>query len=219
MADNYLQTSFAFTLNRTEAERLTTALALVALLDEGDETAVDAAWAETSPEFKSLFPASSDTPWSGLLDIFSDPDFPQFGATFDTADTADNTVQIHIYGDQFDPDATATLLAAIVTESFPVVCTWAATCSKLRIDEFTGGGFRIDADGLHEISANELFDNSRFAPRFVLALSDAPAEPVFWNKASQFGPLGEATVFTDRDKDRFNHPLDQPVRWLELPKP
>ncbi|MBK8375857.1 MAG: hypothetical protein IPL18_13770 [Sphingomonadales bacterium] len=167
MADNFLQTSFAFDLTPSEGAHLATAVAIIGLIDDADETTALTAWNEASDEFKALFPSPEDEPLSGLLDLFSDPDFPQFGATIEIGNTTDGKCRVHIYGDQFDPDATASLLAAIVSTSFPIICTWAATCSKLRLEEFTGGGFRLDRTGLHSISARHLDDNTRLERRHV----------------------------------------------------
>ena len=217
MADNFLQTSFAFDLTASEGAQLATAVAIIGLIDDDDETAALTAWNEASDEFKALFPSPEDEPLSGLLDLFSDPDFPQFGATIEIGNTTDGKCRVHIYGDQFDPDATASLLAAIVSTSFPIICTWAATCSKLRLDEFTGGGFRLDRTGLHFISASHLYDNARFEPRYILAAQENDNERKFWTGQNTFGELCEARTFTAAERAKFQPPQQPLTLWLQLP--
>ena len=56
MSENYLQTSFAFDLTTSEAAHLATALAIIALLDDADETPALTAWNDAPQDFKALFP-------------------------------------------------------------------------------------------------------------------------------------------------------------------
>lgn len=213
MSDNYLSTSFAFAVSETEALHLRHAAALLDALSARDDAETLAAWYGCPVSFTALFPATDETPWSGFLALFPDPDYPHLGAELEVA--ADRA---HIYGDQFDPDVAANLLEAIVTESFPVICTWAATCSKLRLDEFTGGGFRIDATGVHHVSASQLLDTNRCEPRFVLAATGLPDGPLFWNTAGGFGELAGATTFGQAETEHFAAPeAATATRWLQLP--
>jgi hypothetical protein len=217
MSENYLQTSFAFDLTTSEAAHLATALAIIALLDDADQTPALTAWNDAPQDFKALFPSPDESPLTGLLELFSDPDYPQFGATFDIDPADEGTSRVHISGDQFDPDATANLLAAVVETSFPIICTWAATCSKPRLDEFTGGGFRLEKYALHYISASQLYDNSRFEPRYVLATHDRENGLQFWTSQSSFGALADAQSFTAAARTRFQPPPDAFGVWLQLP--
>ena len=58
MSENYLQTSFAFDLTTSEAAHLATALAIIALLDDADQTPALTAWNDAPQDFN---PHSSDS--------------------------------------------------------------------------------------------------------------------------------------------------------------
>lgn len=70
MADNFLQTSFAFDLTPSEGAHLATAVAIIGLIDDADETTALTAWNEASDEFKVLFPSPEDEPLGPSRPVF-----------------------------------------------------------------------------------------------------------------------------------------------------
>jgi hypothetical protein len=66
---------------------------------------------------------------------------------------------VWVYAEEYgNPDALASVLSAYLKKFDPkgrITFTWAATCAKLRLDEFTGGGVVILADEIHFMSADD----------------------------------------------------------------
>ncbi len=220
MSNCYTHTCFAFRVTPDEHALLAEAIALAAFLEEEplqDEIATR--WAQADASFRALFPAIDDNPVSGFLAIFHDPDFPTFGTTFVFGDHNPASISVFGQADQFEPDAVAALFQRILMRSWPLIITWSYDSDRYQPDAFGGGGFRIDADGIHWIETSHLNDNARFAPKLVLAMRDEEEGLLFWNKTDGFGSLETADVFTDEQARDLDVPIahDQP-EWIALPR-
>ncbi|AMK23232.1 MULTISPECIES: hypothetical protein [Sphingomonadaceae] len=145
MADNYLSASFAFTC--TDAE--------MALLVEAFQAATDLSMGldpgnPTVELLAVLPPSKAEDPWSGLRDLFCDPDYPTFGAdmSIDPDPTEPRTIGFHGMTD-FQPEPIATLIHRCCQPTLkqaPIGFEWAETCSKPWVNEFGGGWCAIHAD-------------------------------------------------------------------------
>ena len=152
MADHYVQGSFAFTCTARES----------ALIEEAWQHAsdllADLAPGEPSAEFLAAFmPTDLANPFNGLLEIFDDPDFPDFGAEIEIAGAAQCIVAIYGTTD-FQPGPIAELIRRCYQESLevaPVGFVWCYGCSRPRRDSFGGGWCAIFADHVEFASAQE----------------------------------------------------------------
>lgn len=149
MADIYIQGSFAFTCHAVEAETLAQAwYASIALRDEIEPDTPSAALITLFP------PHKPDDPWSGLLSIFDDPDFPDFGADLQIdvdPDNPDMGIIVVCGMMDFQPAPVATLIQRCCTQSLaqaPIGFEWAEVCSKPRVGHFSGGWCAIFPDRL-----------------------------------------------------------------------
>lgn len=147
MADSYVQGSFAFTCSHAEMALLEEAYQASCDLQHGGEPA------DPTPEFLAAFPPTDiESPWSGFLAIFPDPDFPTFGVDFEGGNTLErpeiSTVIFYSTTD-FQPDALAALIQRCCQATLrqaPIGFEWACSCSKPRIGEFGGGACAIFPD-------------------------------------------------------------------------
>lgn len=149
MADFYVQASVGFTCCAFEATLLEEAFLAAQDWDHEGVTF------NPSAKLAALFPAiRPGEPWSGLQEIFSDPDFPTFGAKIQVEEIADTPRlrSVAIYSlENFEPGAIAELIriccrASLLTR--PIGFEYAWSCSKPRVGEFGGGWYVIRADGL-----------------------------------------------------------------------
>lgn len=95
-----------------------------------------------SAAFMALFPPDGDDKWSGFLDLFDDPDFPDFGADLAGGPEGDECVALISAERDFQPDSVARLIQRCCQSTLaaaPVGFEWSVTCSRQRIDEFGGG--------------------------------------------------------------------------------
>jgi hypothetical protein len=221
MSNCYITTCFAFSLTALEAGLLQEALELQeALNDNCDSDIALANWNDASAEFRNRFPPTDDSdPISGFLSIFSDANFPCFDADFDIAETDDrDKFNIRVFGTQFDPEAVANLLVRIASPGLPITATWAETSDRNRVDEYSGGGFRIEDGRIHWINAADVRNDRNFMPRYVLTTRDPDEGLLFWNTADGFGDMASATTFTEAEAMSFEPVIavDQP-EWMRLP--
>ena len=155
---------------------------------------------------------------SGFLALFPDADYPTFGTSFSFDEHNDSTVQVFGKAEQFEPDAVAELLHRVITQSLPVRVTWSFDSDRHHPDAFGGGGFLIDAAGVHWVGTSMIHDKNHFATRYVLTIRDDEEGLLFWNDRHGFGPLEEARVYTDDEAKSADVVIaaDQP-EWLALP--
>lgn len=147
MADSYGLGSFAFRCLVNEADVLVEAIrALNDIMMEDEPEPPSDAMAAIVP------PSRADEPWSGLVDLMPDPDFPGINADY-TSEIApdDPTIAIVCFSSMvdFEPLPIAELIYRCCRETLkvgPVGFEWAATCSRPRLDEFGGGWCVIFAD-------------------------------------------------------------------------
>ncbi len=219
MSDYYVQTCFAFSVTPKEASHILAAARLAEVLSGNpDDDILAAQWHCLTPDFHASFPPTGAEPWSGFRSLFPDPEYPSFGVTFEHATPPEATERVVVHGDQFDPDACAQLIAAIVTETLPVFATWSTSSSKYRLDEFSGGAFRIDKSGIHFISSHDIYSTRRFEPKLVLTTRTDEDGLLFWNNDAGFGPLAQASLYTQSEADALGTVItnDEP-EWIALP--
>jgi len=219
MSNCYTNSCFAFTVTAAEAALLREAIALAEFLeDEPEAQAIADHWQDLSGGFRTLFAPIDDNPISGFLALFPDADYPTFGTSFSFDEHNDSTVQVFGKAEQFEPDAVAELLHRVITQSLPVRVTWSFDSDRHHPDAFGGGGFLIDAAGVHWVGTSMIHDKNHFATRYVLTIRDDEEGLLFWNDRHGFGPLEEARVYTD-DEAKSAYVViaaDQP-EWLALP--
>lgn len=127
MADHHVQGSFAFTCTAAES----------ALIEEGWQHAADLLGdftpGEPSAEFLAAFmPTDLGNPFNGLLAIFDDPAFPDFGAEIQIEGDADCVISIYGTAD-FPPGPIAELIRHCCQESLtarPIGFDWSYGCSR-----------------------------------------------------------------------------------------
>jgi hypothetical protein len=136
MSNNYLQLSFTLTPTPSELIVLLDAATASQELSDGR---LGTSWddLDVSPEFRAVFPSEKT-----FLDLFDDPDFPEFRANFEALDG-----NLWVSSDDADPAAIAELIAKVAPSVLPFGFEWAVTCSKLRPGEFGGGFFVIPKEG------------------------------------------------------------------------
>lgn len=134
MADHYLHLAVGLPCTVDEADLITECFEVSNDLSAGMEPSYD----ERSEAFRATFPSLE-----AFLDLFDDPDYPEFNATCDA--TGDG---VYIAGDQADPGAIAAVIQKTLKSALPCSIEWAFTCSKLRVGEFGGGFFVITEDGI-----------------------------------------------------------------------
>lgn len=157
MADNYVKGSFAFTCTQGELELLSEAF------NATSDLLIDSEAGDPTPALLAVLPPKDPAaPWSGLCDLFGDPDFPDLGANIHSEVNRDTpgTCTVHIYGTEtFQPDPIAHLIhrcCQATLKQGPIGFEWAETCSKPRAGEFGGGWCAIFPDRIE-------FENTRQA--------------------------------------------------------
>jgi len=156
MADIYIQGSFAFTCHADEAELLVQAWdTVMAMRDEVLPDPLCAALIALFP------PHVLDDPWSGLLTIFDNPDFPDFGADLQIdvdPDHRDMRIVVICGMTDFQPAPIATLIqrcCALTLAQAPIGFEWAEVCSRPRVGHFSGGWCAIFPDRLEFESTHQ----------------------------------------------------------------
>lgn len=220
MSNCYTHSCFVLTVTLAEADLLREAIALAEFLEwEPDAEAIAEHWRGLSEPFRTLFAPVNDDVLSGFLSIFPDADYPTLGTSFSLDEHDDGTVRVFAEADQFEPEPVAELLRRAVTRSLPVAVTWSYDSDRHRPDAFGGGGFLIDAMGIHWIETGKVRDGAYFAPRLVIAMRDDEEGLLFWNSADGFGSLEAADIYTEEQASKTDLPIanEQP-EWLELPR-
>lgn len=220
MSNCYTHCCFAITITPGEADLLREAIAFAELLEwEPEDDAIVEQWNGLSEAFRTLFVAIDDNPISGFLAIFPDCDYPTFGTRFSFDEESDGGVRVFAHAEQFEPDAVAELLRRTIHQSLPISVTWSFDSDRHQPDAFGGGGFLIDAAGVHWIGTSMVHDKKHFATKYVLTMRDDEEGLLFWNDTDGFGPLEEARVFTeDEAKSAATVIAVTQPEWLELPK-
>jgi len=186
MAETYLSASFGFTCTSAEMALLEEAFQAAAALNAECEPG------EPTPELLAALPPTDQTDrWSGLLDLFCDPAFPDFGADLSGGNTleAPAVCDVRIAGMiDFQPEPIGKLIHRCCRDTLkqgPIGFEWAETCSKPRIGEFGGGWCAIHADrvemqltreGLAEALRTEIPKAAALA-RFYGIWGDLPGHP------------------------------------------
>jgi hypothetical protein len=226
MANNYIHAAFAVTVTASEAQLIAAVeTAITAIEDDlqGDDRR--AAYEALGSAFADAFPPISDDPFSGVMRIFPDKDFPCLDATITIEDCEDDTTSVVTFsGDQFGIEQIANLLFACAKSALPIGFEYAYTCDKLRNDEFGGGAVIITADGIEYHSTHNIVrgalspESGDDKTRLLLATRDAEHGLLFWNNTNGFGDLASATLFTEKDAASFAVPIafDEP-EWLACP--
>lgn len=136
MADTYISACFAFACHPDEWERLREAFLLAMDLSAGLEPD------PPSAEFMALFPSDGEGRWNGFLDLFDDPDFPDFGADLAGGPDEGGCMALISAERDFQPDPVARLIQRCCQSTLaatPVGFEWSVTCSRQRVGEFGGG--------------------------------------------------------------------------------
>lgn len=227
MADHYLETAFSIAVTVEEAALLAAAISAAERLSGADCPDRGAAYAELGPAFAAAFPASAEDPFATFLQLFDDPDFPQFDADIEIGES-DASAQVLVYfaGRQFGVEQVARLIFAVAKSALPFGFEYAYTCSKLRCGEFGGGAVIITPGGIEYRSTGRALErgitrgSGEGCDGFVLAARDKQHGLAFWNNASGFGRLADASVFNEYEAARFDKPIcDDEPEWLAMPMP
>jgi len=153
MANYYLQTVFTIPVMPEEAALLKECFAasvdlssdLAELPAEGME-AIETYYASRSEAFKTTFPKKSyeEDPFATFLDLWSDPDFPEFDADLSIRDNPDGEGQVaFISGHEVDVSALASLIQKVCKSALPFGFQWAEVCDKDRPNGFAGGYYIV----------------------------------------------------------------------------
>lgn len=219
MSNCYTHSCFVLNVTAFEADLLREAIALAEFLGcnpEADDIAEH--WHGLSETFRTVFQPTGEEVISGFLALFPDCDFPTFETDFTFEVQDDDRVRVFATADQFEPDAVAELLHRTITQSLPVMVTWSYDSDRHLPDVFGGGGFMIDAAGIHWVGTSLVHDKHHFAPKLVIAMRDDEEGLLFWNSKDGFGSLEAADVYTEEQALKTDLPIadDQP-EWLALP--
>lgn len=230
MANSYTKAAFGLTVTAAEAALLAKAIEAADYLADGedDPAARTARFAALGADFAAVFPPTDEDAFAGFLELFDDADYPYLGCDIDLgkADAA-GRVEVYVCGEQFDVGVAAELLFRVCRSALPFGFEYAFDCDKLRAGEFGGGYVLITADHVHFNGTATLLDRALARAHgdasvdgFVLATRNREHGLSFWSNEAGFGPLSQATVFTEREAGEYDVPIadDQP-EWLALPAP
>ncbi|MBO9579507.1 MAG: hypothetical protein J7498_01285 [Sphingobium sp.] len=150
MANTYVRTAFKIPVTTEEAELLEECFEVAAEIDcciRGEELdEARAYYDERSAGFRAAFPIHPDEsdPFAAFLDLWDDPDFPQFDAdlSIGAADDSPGAVAL-ISGHQIDVRAVANLIQKACPSALPFGFQWAYYCDRLAPNEHGGGYFVI----------------------------------------------------------------------------
>lgn len=147
MADYYVQASLAFDCSPDEAALILETARAATAMSHGDPPA-----APIAALLDAFRPTDPGEPWSGLRAAFPDPDWPSAGADIDAEARHDDPPRWRVWiasMDGFEPETVAMLIQRCCRAALaqgPIGFTWAATCSKPRVDEFGGGWCAVFPD-------------------------------------------------------------------------
>ena len=224
MADHYTKPSFVIEVNARDLAFLSELVKLD--LSNIGEDRLRQEFEQRSARFKNAFTGSDEDPFEAYRALFSDPDHPVPAFDIERCGTAESgNERIIIYGDQIDPETLANIVQATCPSALPTGFCYAYGCSRLRPGEF-GGGFviitedRITFRGTQEglASALEQLENED-ARSLVLTKRDPKHGLSFWNEASGFGRLADATVYTPRQAEMTDTVVaDHEPEWTTMPR-
>lgn len=170
MADNYIQGSFAFRCAASEADLLSEAIQGLSDISSG---------AQPEPPSAAILtafpPILADEPWSGLLELMPDPEFPALNTDFsrDIAPDDPKIAVVCFYSmSDFEPLTIAELIRGCCQQTLaiaPVGYEWASTCSRPRLDEFGGGWCAVFADRIEIENSGRALDRTLSAALPVCA--------------------------------------------------
>ena len=145
MADVFVKTCFAFYCSAAEWALLQEAFLLSFDLCAGVEPN------PPGPGFMALFPPDDEDRWSGFRDLFSDRDYPDFGADLagGPEDGSANWRAIISAEVSLEPLAIAALIqrcCAAALAGGPIGFAWSTSCSRQVIDAFGGGWCAVFSD-------------------------------------------------------------------------
>jgi hypothetical protein len=229
MANNYTKASFTLAVLPAEAEVLRRVPDALEILGERalDPAERAARFADLGSAFAECFPPSEADPFEGFLDIFSDGDYPCLGFELVVDPPGEGeTIGIWIYGEQVDIDTAAALIKGTAKSALPFGFEYALDCDRLRPGEFGGGYVVIRDDGIEFGGSAPGLERALSRSRahaeraLVMAIRDGDEGLLFWNNASGFGALANATIFSEAEAVACDLPIaaDQP-EWLALPVP
>ncbi|MBO9375527.1 hypothetical protein GG804_01990 [Sphingomonas histidinilytica] len=175
MGSTHLETAFTIGVTPDEAALLEECLATAGQiytgfaaipLDEMD--AARACYAERSEAFKATFPWRDDeeNPFASFLALWSDPDFPDFGAHISIADDAGGKGKVAIIqGHEADVSALASLIQKVCKSALPFGFEWTIVSDKSGRDGFGGGYFVITEAGIFGDSTRAIVERTLQTPR------------------------------------------------------
>lgn len=150
MANTFVQTAFNIAVTPDEAALLRECFDVSAEIDGGvpgtDLDAAKAYYDERSAAFRAAFPPREDEsdPFAAFLELWDDPDFPQFDADLSIATTDDALGAVaSISGHQVDVRAVACVIQKTCPSALPFGFEWACYCDRLRPGEHGGGYFVV----------------------------------------------------------------------------
>ena len=233
MSNSYVKAAFAVRMSARDAALIAAAECATAILDSNaTEDQFKVAYAELGPGFAERFPPGKDDPFAGFLEIFDDPDFPYLDCDIEIGEPeADGMCEVIFAGEQFGVEQVAELLFRAAKSALPCgfAYAYACDCDKLRLGEFEGGCVAITEDGItyHSTSrhlerllaqAETSIDDGKNG--FVLAKRGNEHGLDFWNNATGFGRLADATLFSDTEARAFDKPIaDDEPEWMAMPAP
>lgn len=154
MADNFVQSCFAFECSATEwsllREAFLVSLDLCSALEPG----------LPSTEFMSSFPGVGDDRWAGFRDLFDNRDYPDFAADLagGAVEQCVNWRAIISAEVSLDPMAVARLIQRCCRTTLaqnPIGFEWSISCSRQRVGEFGGGWCAVFSDRIEIESTGE----------------------------------------------------------------
>lgn len=224
MAEHYTKASFVIEVNARDLAFLTELVELD--LPNIAEDRLRQEFEQRSARFKNAFTGSDEDPFEAYRALFSDPDHPVPAFDIEPCGRMESGKErVILYGDQIDPETLANIVQATCPSALPTGFCYAYGCSKLRPDEF-GGGFVIITEGSIIFrgtqeglaSALEQLENED-ARSLVLTKRDPQHGLSFWNEASGFGRLADATVYTPRQAEMADTVVaDDEPEWTTMPR-
>ncbi len=155
MSNNYIETAFIVPVTLGEASLLEECFEAAAdisgrfpFLPLEEMDAAKACYAACSDGFKATFPERDDEEdlFANFLELWTDPDFPCFGADLSIDSPSDGKGPVaFIRGQEADVSALASLIQKVCKSALPFGFEWAAVSSKPRPGEL-GGGYLVITD-------------------------------------------------------------------------
>ena len=211
MSNCYTTTCFKLTVTAAEAELLREAQKIgQALADDADPGTPSAALLAAFPD------KPGDEPLTALRAIFDDPDYPYLeGDIITVANDTDPDKVVLTWGSIMDdPDTIARLFQACCPSALPFRFGYANTCDKSVPDSFSGGWTEVRADAIVWLTHR----NADTGRRYVIEAPCEEAGKLYWNAEKGFGPLDEASVFSEDQRAGTALPTPFDTNWMMLPE-